>query len=99
MKEINTTKSVNLAGDRIQQRAAGGGAGWALPLGALDGLCEAPDPAALGELLEELGARSVAVHADVAAAARDAREAKPNRVLAFGSFYTVGPAMNALGLY
>jgi dihydrofolate synthase/folylpolyglutamate synthase len=53
----------------------------------------------LRELLERLGARAVTEHADVSAATRAARQQGGDRVLAFGSFYTVGPAMATLGLY
>ena len=55
----------------------------------------------LSAVLGELEARGVRVHADVAAACAAARaSAKPSeRVLAFGSFYLVGPAMTALQLY
>ena len=53
------------------------------------------------DVLEELDARGVRAHADVAAACAAARaSASPReRVLAFGSFYLVGPAMSALRLY
>ncbi|HEY7673429.1 MAG TPA: bifunctional tetrahydrofolate synthase/dihydrofolate synthase [Gammaproteobacteria bacterium] len=52
-------------------------------------------------VLDELAARGVRAYADVAAACVAARaSARPReRVLAFGSFYLVGPAMSALGLY
>jgi dihydrofolate synthase/folylpolyglutamate synthase len=52
-------------------------------------------------VLDELEARGVRAHADVIAACAAARaSASPReRVLAFGSFYLVGPAMAALGLY
>jgi len=55
----------------------------------------------LSELLQSLGAHSVAMHEDVAAACSAARSAtrSGDRALVFGSFYTVGPAMAALGLY
>jgi dihydrofolate synthase/folylpolyglutamate synthase len=56
-------------------------------------------PEAVATLLNDLGASRVSVHPDVAAAARAAREARAERVLAFGSFYTVGPAMQAVGIY
>jgi dihydrofolate synthase/folylpolyglutamate synthase len=57
--------------------------------------------AQLRAALAELGVRNVHAHADVAAACAAARaRANPReRVLAFGSFYLVGPAMAALGLY
>ena len=49
--------------------------------------------------LVKLGARGISVYADVAAATLAARAAQSERVLVFGSFYTVGPAMEAVGLY
>jgi dihydrofolate synthase/folylpolyglutamate synthase len=51
--------------------------------------------------LERLGAERIAVHSDVESACAAARAgARPGeRVLVFGSFYTVGPAMASLGLY
>lgn len=51
--------------------------------------------------LRALGADEVSHHGDIATACRAAREAAfaGERVLVFGSFYTVGPAMVALGLY
>ena len=58
-------------------------------------------PEAVSEILGALAAGSVAQYQDVAAACADARSrAVPgDRVLVFGSFYTVGPAMAALELY
>lgn len=53
----------------------------------------------LAALLEREGARNVTVCADVAAATRAAQSTAADRVLVFGSFYTVGPAMQAVGLY
>lgn len=55
--------------------------------------------AELSELLVQHGADDVTTHPDVAAATRAAREGSPRRVLVFGSFYTVGPAMETLELY
>ncbi len=57
--------------------------------------------ASLLERVESLHAAPAAAHADVAAAcAAAAAAARPGeRVLVFGSFYTVGPAMASLGLY
>jgi dihydrofolate synthase/folylpolyglutamate synthase len=57
-------------------------------------------PDSLCGILSELGAVASA-HADVAAACEAARRraAPGDRVLVFGSFYTVGPALAALGLY
>jgi dihydrofolate synthase/folylpolyglutamate synthase len=63
------------------------------------------DRGATGEelklLLESLGARSVRVAADVAAACAAARAAAgpSDRVLVYGSFHTVGAALEALRLY
>jgi len=56
-------------------------------------------PGEIAVLLESLGARSVSCQADVAGAAHAALGAGAERVVAFGSFYTVGPAMQAVGLY
>ncbi len=58
-------------------------------------------PQGLRDLLRSLGARSIEIHGDIAAATLAARAcAEPgDRVLVFGSFYTVGPATAALGLY
>jgi dihydrofolate synthase/folylpolyglutamate synthase len=52
-------------------------------------------------MLAELGAQRVTSFDDVAAATQAARcfAGDGGRVLVFGSFYTVGPAMAALGLY
>ncbi len=57
--------------------------------------------AAMAATLADLGARSVAPQPDVETACRSAalRAASGDRVLAFGSFHLVGPAMEALGLY
>jgi folylpolyglutamate synthase/dihydropteroate synthase len=57
------------------------------------------DPDEIRPLLEALGAREVYTFADIEAAARAARAAPADRVLAFGSFYTVGPAMTELAIY
>jgi dihydrofolate synthase/folylpolyglutamate synthase len=57
------------------------------------------DPDEIRPLLEALGAREVHTFADIEAAARAARAAPADRVLAFGSFYTVGPAMTELAIY
>lgn len=55
----------------------------------------------LKSVLDGLGARGVRAYADAASACNAARtRVRPgDRVLVFGSFYTVGPAMAALGLY
>src|SRR5690606_17965677 len=57
--------------------------------------------AAVARVLRALGVSEPILHEDVPAACRAAlAEAKPGeRVLVFGSFYTVGPALEALGLY
>ncbi|HEX6995581.1 MAG TPA: bifunctional tetrahydrofolate synthase/dihydrofolate synthase [Gammaproteobacteria bacterium] len=57
--------------------------------------------AAVARTLDAIGAREPVLHADVASACRAAAaEARPGeRVLVFGSFYTVGPALEALRLY
>jgi len=56
---------------------------------------------AVARTLDALGASDRVLHADVAAACHAAAaEARPGeRVLVFGSFYTVGPALEALRLY
>jgi dihydrofolate synthase/folylpolyglutamate synthase len=56
-------------------------------------------PETLVTLLAALGARQPTAYPDIAAASRAARQAGADRVLAFGSFYTVGPAMRAIGIY
>ncbi len=58
-------------------------------------------PAELEAALAELGAAEVTVHNGIAAATLAARAAARagERVLVFGSFYSVGPAMAALGIY
>ncbi len=57
--------------------------------------------AAMAVTLTDLGAQAVTPQPDVETACRSAtlRAAPGDRVLAFGSFYLVGPAMEALGLY
>ncbi len=52
-------------------------------------------------MLDGLGARDAHAHGTVAAATRAAESwaERGDRVLVFGSFYTVGPAMAALGIY
>lgn len=57
------------------------------------------DPQALAALLQRLGAAEVSVFRGIGEAAKAARGATADRVLAFGSFYTVGPALEAVGLY
>jgi dihydrofolate synthase/folylpolyglutamate synthase len=57
------------------------------------------DPQHLALLLTRLGARDVSTYTDMATAARAARAAPADRVLAFGSFYAVGPSLDAVGLY
>ena len=58
-------------------------------------------PEALGDLLRSLGAGRIEIHGDIATATLAARAiVQPgDRALVFGSFYTVGPATAALGLY
>ncbi len=79
-----------------------------LSAGLVDSWCIAPvdsSRAAEAEYLEQelrqLGATSVARYDDVSSATVAALEAADpgDRVLVFGSFYTVGPAMAELGLY
>src|SRR5690606_32645628 len=55
----------------------------------------------VAKVLAALGAREPVLHADVGAAClAAAAEARPGeRVIVFGSFYTVGPALEALRLY
>jgi len=55
----------------------------------------------LKDCLSVLGAQSITQSADISTASAAAREVvQPGeRVLVFGSFYTVGPAMASLGLY
>lgn len=50
-------------------------------------------------MLGGLGARTAMAYADVESAARAALAMSAERVLVFGSFYVVGPAMKAVGLY
>jgi dihydrofolate synthase/folylpolyglutamate synthase len=56
-------------------------------------------PEEVAAVLTELGAVHISSYPDVASAARAAQAVRADRVLAFGSFYTVGPAMQSLGLY
>ena len=53
----------------------------------------------LQRVLTALGADAVTACADVRAATLAARRANTERILVFGSFYTVGPAMTTVGLY
>jgi folylpolyglutamate synthase/dihydropteroate synthase len=57
------------------------------------------DPERIRALLTRLGARNVETFTDVTKAAQAALAAQADRVLAFGSFYTVGPSLDAVGLY
>jgi len=57
------------------------------------------DPAAIAAILDRLGATRIEQFGSTADATRAARAARGNRVLVFGSFYSVGPAMEALGIY
>ena len=56
-------------------------------------------PETIAALLAEIGAARVDRHPDIASATKAAQAMRAGRVLAFGSFYTVGPAMETLGLY
>ena len=56
-------------------------------------------PEVIASLLASLGATRIECFPDIGSAARAAAAARADRVLAFGSFYTVGPAMESLGLY
>jgi dihydrofolate synthase/folylpolyglutamate synthase len=55
----------------------------------------------INAILSDLGAAACHEHADIGAACAGARAAARDgdRVVVFGSFYTVGPALTALGLY
>jgi dihydrofolate synthase/folylpolyglutamate synthase len=57
------------------------------------------DPATVAALLTRLGARRVAAFPDVTKAAQAALAESADRVLAFGSFYTVGPSLEAVAIY
>jgi dihydrofolate synthase/folylpolyglutamate synthase len=57
------------------------------------------DPAQVAALLTRLGARHVATFDDIATAAQAALADSADRVLAFGSFYTVGPSLDAVAIY
>ena len=59
----------------------------------------AASPESIAALLVELGATRVERHPDIESATRAAQATPAERVLAFGSFYTVGPAMETLRLY
>jgi dihydrofolate synthase/folylpolyglutamate synthase len=56
-------------------------------------------PADLVSLFKRLGVGEVAQFTDVAEAARAAQRVPADRVLVFGSFYTVGPVLDAVELY
>jgi dihydrofolate synthase/folylpolyglutamate synthase len=56
-------------------------------------------PEAIASLLTALGATRIERYPAIAQAAAAAQAARADRVLAFGSFYTVGPAMESLRLY
>ncbi len=53
----------------------------------------------ISDVLYRLGTSAVERHPDIAAATLAAQAAGADRVLVFGSFYTAGPAIEALGLY
>lgn len=55
--------------------------------------------ALLRATLDGLGARSLRTFLDIGTAAVAARDSAANRIVVFGSFYSVGPAMTALGIY
>jgi dihydrofolate synthase/folylpolyglutamate synthase len=57
------------------------------------------DPVTIGALLTRLGARTVTTFDDIADAAAAARAEAADRVLVFGSFYSVGPSLDAVRLY
>lgn len=56
-------------------------------------------PEAIAALLVDLGAPRIERHRDIESATRGAQATPGVRVLVFGSFYTVGPAMETLRLY
>jgi dihydrofolate synthase/folylpolyglutamate synthase len=56
-------------------------------------------PESIASLLGDLGATRVERHPDIETATRAAQATSAERILAFGSFYTVGPAMETLRLY
>jgi dihydrofolate synthase/folylpolyglutamate synthase len=56
-------------------------------------------PETVAALLRTLGAGRVESFPDIPRAAMAAQAAHADRVVAFGSFYTVGPAMKAVGIY
>jgi dihydrofolate synthase/folylpolyglutamate synthase len=72
--------------------------GWFVAQGSAD---RGATGAELQALLESLGAARVVAAADVAAACAAARvaAARGDRVIVYGSFYTVGAALDALRLY
>jgi dihydrofolate synthase / folylpolyglutamate synthase len=57
------------------------------------------EPEALAALLGREGARDVTVFEDIPSAVRAALGMPADRVLVFGSFYTVGPAMQVVEIY
>jgi dihydrofolate synthase/folylpolyglutamate synthase len=57
------------------------------------------EPDAVVRLLLDLGAVAATRYMSIEEAALAARAAGSDRVVVFGSFYTVGPAMQVLGLY
>jgi len=57
------------------------------------------DPETVAALLTRLGARRVAAFPDITQAAQAALAESADRVLAFGSFYTVGPSLEAVAIY
>jgi dihydrofolate synthase/folylpolyglutamate synthase len=73
-------------------------AGWFVAQASAD---RGATGAELGTLLESLGSAPAVVSADVAAACVEARKiaATGDRIVVYGSFHTVGAAMEALRLY
>ena len=86
----------DLAG--VVQPFAATRAGWFVAQASTD---RGATGAELGTLLESLGAARVHVADDVAAACAAARAAAAagDRVVVYGSFHTVGAALEALRLY
>jgi dihydrofolate synthase/folylpolyglutamate synthase len=82
----------------VVQPLVASAAGWFVAQASAD---RGATGAELGTLLESLGAARIVVAADVAAACAAARTtaAPGERVVVFGSFLTVGAAMEALRLY
>ena len=56
-------------------------------------------PQTIASLLGRCGSPEVSIHDEISDAARAARSSGADRILVFGSFYAVGPAMSAVGIY